>query len=94
MKIKTEKLVLTDQETLNEVIECLIGNLPISTKKTETEKDLYNTLIGAASSGDSIENAANKLNKSCSGKTVRNYLVNNFQSFQELEVQINRAESK
>lgn len=62
-----------------------------STKKTETEKDLYNIIIGAASSADSIENAANKLDKSYTGKTIRNYLVNNFQSFQELEVQINRA---
>ena len=91
MKIKTEKPVLTDKETLKEVIECLIENLPISTKKTETEKDLYNIIIGAASSADSIENAANKLDKSCTGKTVRNYLVNNFPSFQELEVQINQA---
>ena len=91
MKIKTEKPVLTDKETLNEVIECLIENLPISTKKTETEKDLYNIIIGAASSADSIENAANKLDKSYTGKTIRNYLVNNFQSFQELETQINQA---
>ncbi len=91
MKIKTEKPVLTDQETLNEVIECLIENLPLSTKKTETEKDLYNIIIGAASSADSIENAANKLDKSYAGKTVRNYLVNNFQSFKELEAQINQG---
>ena len=91
MKIKTEKPVLTDKETLNEVIECLIENLPLSTKKTETEKDLYNIIIGAASSADSIENAANKLDKSYTGKTVRNYLVNNFQSFKELEAQINQG---
>ncbi len=91
MKIKTEKPVLTDKETLNEVIECLIENLPLSTKKTETENDLYNIIIGAASSADSIENAANKLEKSYTGKTVRNYLVKNFQSFKELEVQINQG---
>ena len=91
MKVKNKKAVLTDKETLNEVIECLIENLPIKTKTSSTQKDLYNIIIGAASSMDSIENTANKLDKSYTGKTVRNYLVNNFESFKELETRINLA---
>ncbi|MDJ0636019.1 MAG: ISH3 family transposase [Xenococcaceae cyanobacterium MO_188.B29] len=91
MKTKTEKPVLTDKENLNEVVECLRENIPISSKKTETEKDLYNIIIGAAASADSIENTSNKLDKPYTGKTVRNYLVNNFQDFQELEAQINKT---
>ena len=91
MKTKTEKSVLTDKENLNEVVECLRENIPISSKKTESEKDLYNIIIGAAASADSIENTSNKLDKPYTGRTVRNYLVNNFQDFQELEAQINKT---
>ena len=90
MKVKTEKAVLTDKETLNEVIECLIENIPIETKKASTQEDLYNIIISAASQMDSIENTANKLDQSYSGKTIRNYLTQ-FESFKELEIQINRA---
>ena len=90
MKVKTEKAVLTDKETLNEVIECLRENIPIETKKASTQEDLYNIIISAASQMDSIENTANKLDQSYSGKTIRNYLTQ-FESFKELEIQINQA---
>ncbi len=91
MKEKTEKAALTDKETLNEVLECLIENIPIETKNPSTQEDLYNIIISAASQKESVENAANKLDKSYSGKTVRNYLGNNFESFKELETRINLA---
>lgn len=91
MKTQTEKPAITSQETLNEVIECLIENIPIETKHLSTQEDLYNIIISAASQMESIENAANKLDKSYTGKTVRNYLLNNFESFKELESRINLA---
>jgi len=91
LKTKTEKVAITSEETLNEVLECLIKNIPIETKTLSTQEDLYNIIISAASQMESIENAANKLDKSYTGKTVRNYLGNNFQSFKELEGRINLA---
>ena len=75
LEIKTEKAAITDQETLKEVIDCLIEHIPLETKNASTQEDLYNIIIGAASQIDSIENAAKKLKKSYSGKTVRNYLT-------------------
>ncbi len=47
-------------------------------------------MIGAASQADSIENTTKKLNKSYSGKTIRNHL-DKFASFKQLESQLNRA---
>ncbi|MDJ0692544.1 MAG: hypothetical protein QNJ41_29180 [Xenococcaceae cyanobacterium MO_188.B32] len=82
MKIKTEKAALTDQETRKQVIECFRKHIPIETKSASSQEDLYNIIIGAASQRDSIENAAKKLKKSDSGKTVRNYLAK-LESFEE-----------
>ena len=90
LTITTKKAVLTDKETLTEVIDCLTEHIPLETKSASTQEDLYNIIIGAASQIDSIENAAKKLKKSYSGKTIRNYLAK-FESFKELETQINLA---
>ena len=90
MTITTEKAVLNDRETLKEVIECLTEHIPLATKSASTQEDLYNIIIGAASQIDSIENAAKKLKKSYSGKTIRNYLAK-IESFKELETQLNLA---
>ncbi len=90
LKIKTEKAAITDQETLKEVIDCLIEHIPLETKNASTQEDLYNIIIGAASQIVASENAAKKLKKSYSGKTVRNYLTK-LVSFKELENKLNLA---
>ncbi len=90
MKIKTEKAALTEKETLKEVIECLREYIPIETKSASSQEDLYNIIIGAASQIVASENAAKKLKKAYSGKTVRNYLAK-LASFKELENQLNLA---
>ncbi len=69
---------------------CFRENIPIKTQKASTQEDLYNIIISAASQMESVENAANKLDRSYSGKTVRNYLAT-FESFKELEAKINQA---
>ena len=87
----TEKAALTDEETLKEVLECLMENIPIETQSAFcTQKDIHQIMIGAASQADSIENTTKKLNKSYSGKTIRNHL-DKFASFKQLESQLNRA---
>ena len=71
MTTSTEKAVLTDKDTLKEVIDCLTENISIKTQGAFNQKDLFNILIGAASNSDSIENTAQKLKNSCSGKNIR-----------------------
>ena len=90
MTTSTEKAVLTDKDTLKEVIDCLSKHISIKTQGAFNQTDLFNILIGAASNSDTIENTAKKLNKSCSGKNIR-YHLNKFESFKELETQINLA---
>jgi hypothetical protein len=58
MTISSRKLVLSDSETLDEVIECLIEHFPIETQGAFDQKSLFEILVKAASSIDSIENTA------------------------------------
>ena len=90
MTTTTEKAVLTDKETLKEVIDCLIQYIPIETQGAFNQKDLYNIIVGTASQADTIENRAKNLKKSCSGKNIRYHLAK-LPSFKELETRLNLA---
>ena len=90
MTTSTENAVLTDKDTLKEVIDCLTENISIETQGAFNQTDLFNMLIGAASNTDSIENTAKKLKKAGSGKNIRYHLAK-FKSFPELEIQLNLA---
>lgn len=90
MTNSTENAVLTDKDTLKEVIDCLTENISIETQGAFNQTDLFNILIGAASNTDSIENTAKKLKKAGSGKNIRYHLAK-FASFPELEIQLNLA---
>ena len=90
MTTLAENAVLTDKDTLKEVIDCLTEHISIETQGAFNQTDLFNILIGAASNTDSIENTASKLKKSCSGKNIRYHLAK-FKSFPELETQLNLA---
>lgn len=57
----TEELALTDSETLDEVIECLVENFSIESQGVCDQQTLFEILVKAASSGDSIENTAKLL---------------------------------
>ena len=91
MTIKTEKPVLTDKDTLKEVIDCLVEHIPIKTQGADNQEKLYQMIVGAASQTDTIENAPKKLKKSCTGRNIRYHLIKNFNNFQELETQLNQA---
>jgi hypothetical protein len=58
MTISSEQLVLTDSETLDEVLKCLAENFSIETQGAYDQQSLFEILVKAASSGDSIENTA------------------------------------
>ena len=90
MTNSTENAVLTDKDTLKEVLDCLSEHISIKTQGAFNQTDLFNILIGAASNTDSIENTAKKLKKAGSGQNIRYHLAK-FTSFPELEIQLNLA---
>ncbi len=85
-----EKSVLTDEETLKQVVDCLPKNISIKTKSDCQQSDLFNILVGAASKADSIENTACNLKNSWSGRNVR-YHLSKIENFLELEKEVNQA---
>ena len=83
MKTTTEKAVLTDRDTLKEVVECLTENLSLKTQGDCEPNDLFNILVGAASKADTIENTASTLKNSFSPRKIRYHLNTKFKSFKE-----------
>lgn len=90
MTTSTQKAVLTDQDTLKEVIDCLKEHISIKTQGACNQTDLFNILVAAASKADTIENTASNLKKCSSPKNIR-YHLGKFKSFPELETQLNLA---
>lgn len=86
----TEELALTDSETLDEVIECLVENFSIETQGVCDGQTLFEILVKAASSGDSIENTAKTLKNVPTSNDIR-YHLNKINNFEELEIQINQV---
>lgn len=84
-----EELALTDSETLDEVIKCLVENFSIKTQGVCDQQTLFEILIKAASSGDSIENTAKLLKNIPTANDVR-YHLNKINNFGEVETQINQ----
>ncbi|WP_414545176.1 hypothetical protein [Nostoc sp. CCY0012] len=90
MTVSSEELVLTDSETLEEVIECLVENFSIKTQGVCDQQTLFEILIKAASSGDSIENTAKLLKNIPTANDIR-YHLNKINNFEDLETRINQA---
>ncbi len=86
----SEKAVLTDEETVKEVIDCLTENISIKTQSDCQQNHLFNILVSAASRGDTIENTTSSLKNSWSGRNVR-YHLSKIDNFSELEKEINQA---
>ncbi len=89
----SEKSVLTDEETLKEVVDCLKKNISIKTQSDCQQSHLFNILVAAASKADTIENTASNLKNSWSGRNVR-YHLSKTDNFQELEKEINKRINK
>jgi hypothetical protein len=84
------QLALTDSETLDEVLECLVENFSIETQGAYDQQSLFEILIKAASSGDSIENTAKILKNVPTANDIR-YHLDKIDNFELLETQINQA---
>jgi hypothetical protein len=89
-RVSTEELALTDSETLDEVINCLVENFSIETQGVCDQQTLFEILTHAASNGDSIENTAKLLKNVPTANDIR-YHLNKINNFEELEIQINQA---
>ena len=85
-----KQLALTDLETLDEVINCLTENFNIETQGATNQQNLFEILVRAASTGDSIENTSKILNQSPSGNDIR-YHLNKINEFEQIEQQVNSA---
>ena len=88
--VATERLALTDSETLEEVLECLSENFSIESQGACDQQTLFEILVKAAISGDSIENTAKILKKTPTANDIR-YHLDKINNFEELEVKINQA---
>jgi putative transposase len=82
--------VLTDEQTLDEVIKCLAKHLPIETQGACDQRTLFEILIHAASHIESIENTCKTLQNTPCGNDVR-YHLEKYKDMQGLELQLNRA---
>ncbi len=56
-----EKLVLNDEETLTEVVNCLAKHIPINSQGAGDARSLFKILVRAASKQDTIENTSQEL---------------------------------
>lgn len=90
MTLLTEKVALTDEETLEEVLDCLMEHISIDTQGAFNQKDLFQILVRAASNKDSLENTAKILNKVPSSNDIR-YHLDKLNNFEEVEKQFNIA---
>lgn len=83
-------ILLTESETLQETIDCLIQHIPLETQGAFNASDLYRILVRAASNCDSIENTSKILKNATGGKNIR-YHLDKINNFEELETNINSA---
>lgn len=85
-----EKLVLTDQETLTQVVDCLNENISLNDHGKKKNNDLFLVLVRAASTQNTIENSSKELKLATCGNNIRFHLKK-ISDFLKLEKEINTA---
>jgi hypothetical protein len=90
LKNQLEKPVLTEKETLSEVVNCLAQHIPINSTAAGDAQNLFKVLVRAASKQDTIENTSKELKKATCGNNIR-YHLGKISGFKELENQLNLA---
>jgi putative transposase len=81
---------LTDEQTLDEVINCLAKHIPIETQGACDQRTIFEILTHAAANQDSIENTCKTLRDVPCGNTIR-YHLDQYDEAQGLESQLNHA---
>ena len=82
--------ILTDEHTLEEVLECLLEHVSIEMQGDCTEEMLFTILTRAASTHESIEHTCNTFEDAPSGGTIRHY-VNKWTDMPTMERELNAA---
>ena len=81
-------VVLTDEQTLEEVIESLVEHISVDMQGDCTEEELFTILVRAASSNDSIENTSKTLEDTPCGNDIR-YHLNKCDDMKTMEEEVN-----
>lgn len=89
----TEQIALTDEETLTEAVDCLAKHIPLDAKGACDPKTLFQILLRAAATHDTIENTVKQLQGVTSSNNIRYHLAK-IDNFAELEQQLNQALKK
>ncbi len=82
--------VLTDEQTLEEVISCLAEHLPVHTQGPCDQRTIFEILIRAASLRDSVENTCGTLQDVPCGDNIRCHLEK-YDDMNELENRLSKA---
>lgn len=82
--------VLTDNQTLKEVVNCLAENIPIKTQGNCEQKNIFEILIRAATQRDSIENTTKVLKNVPTSNDIR-YHLDKYSDITSLEEDLNKA---
>jgi putative transposase len=82
--------VLTDNKTLDEVVNCLTENLPIQTQGQCEQRNIFEILIRAATQKDSIENTTRVLKNVPTSNGIR-YHLEKYSNLISLEDALNKA---
>ena len=88
MKNQLEKLVLTESETLTEVVNCLAKHISINSTGAGSPQSLFKVLVRAASKQDTIENTSKELKTATCGNNIR-YHLGKISDFKQVENQLN-----
>lgn len=70
----TNTPALTDNKTLNEVVNCLTENIPLQTQGKYEQRNIFEILIRAATQKDSIENTTKVLKNVPTSNDIRYHL--------------------
>jgi putative transposase len=87
---KQENLVLTEQETLEQVVNCLSQNICVNSTDKFDKNSLFQVLVRAASKHDTIENSCKELKQATCGNNIR-YHLKKIHDLIKLEKEINVA---
>ncbi len=82
--------VLTDEHTLDEVIDCLLEHVSIDMQGECDEETVFTVLVRAASTNESVEHTAKTLEDAPDGGTIRYHLAKR-QEMAAMEEEVNEA---
>ncbi|MBE9001379.1 hypothetical protein IQ274_24955 [Nostoc sp. LEGE 12447] len=86
----TNTPALTDNKTLNEVVNCLTENIPIKSQGKCEQKNIFEILIRAATQRDSIENTTKVLKNVPTSNDIR-YHLEKYSDLASLEDALNKS---